>query len=90
MREIVGVVGDVKSSGISGAPELEVYAPQTATDFIGAMTVVVRTSTDPNSLVSSVRSLVTSMDSQLPLRDVKTMEQYVSESISTQRFEASC
>ena len=88
MREIVGVTGDVKSSDISDKPVPEVYVPQTPTDFIGEMTVVVRAANDPNALVPAMRSLVTSMDKDLPLRQVKTLDQYVSGSISAPRFEA--
>jgi predicted lysophospholipase L1 biosynthesis ABC-type transport system permease subunit len=87
MREIVGVVNDVKSSSIGGDPVAEVYAPQTPTDFIGEMTIVVRTAGDPNSLVPEVRSLVAAKDTDMPLRDVRTLEDYVSDSISAPRFE---
>jgi len=88
MREVVGVTADVKSSSIGGNIVPEVYAPQTPTDFIGEMTIVVRTGIDPNTLVPAMRSLVSSMDKDLPLREVKTLEQYVSGSISAPRFEA--
>jgi putative ABC transport system permease protein len=88
MREIVGVIGDVKSGGISDNAVPEVYAPQTATDFIGEMTIVVRTGNDPNALIPAVRSVVASADKDLPLRDVRTMEEYVTGSISAPRFEA--
>jgi predicted permease len=88
LREIVGVVADVKSQGIGEAAVPEVYAPQTATDFIGETTIVVRTATNPESLVSTMRSLVASMDNELPLREVKTLDDYVSGSISAPRFQA--
>jgi predicted permease len=88
MREIVGVVSDVKSSSIGDQPVPEVYAPETPTDFIGEMTVVVRTATDPNALVPTMRSLVSSMDKDLPLRDIRTLDEYVTASISAPRFEA--
>jgi putative ABC transport system permease protein len=88
MREIVGVIADVKSSSIGGRTPLEVYAPQTPVDFIGEMTIVVRTLNDPNALIPGLRSLVSSMDKDLPLRQVKTLDQYVSGSISAPRFEA--
>jgi predicted permease len=88
MREIVGIVTDVKSNGIAGTAVPEVYVPQTPVDFIGETTVVVRTTMDPNSLVPTVRSLVSSMDKDLPLREVRTLDQYVSGSISAPRFEA--
>ena len=88
LREIVGVIADVKSGNISGDTGPEVYVPQTPTDFIGEMTIVVRTATNPNALVPAMRSLVSSMDKDLPLREVETLEQYVSGSISAPRFEA--
>jgi predicted permease len=88
MRAIVGVVGDVRSGAIDRAAAPEVYAPQTPTDFVGEMTIVVRTAAEPSSLVPTLRSLVSSMDNALPMRQVRTMEQYVGGSISTQRFEA--
>jgi putative ABC transport system permease protein len=52
------------------------------------MTIVVRTGTDPNALAPAMRALVSSMDKDLPLREVKTLEQYVNGSISAPRFEA--
>ncbi|MGB7730390.1 MAG: FtsX-like permease family protein [Candidatus Acidiferrum sp.] len=88
MREIVGVVADVKSGSIGGDPAPEVYAPQTSSDFVGEMTIVVRTATDPNALVPTMRSLVASMDKELPVRQVETLDQHVSSSISESRFEA--
>jgi putative ABC transport system permease protein len=88
LREIVGVTADVKSGNISGDTGPEVYIPQTPTDFIGEMTIVVRTAANPNALVPAMRSLVSSMDKDLPLREVETLEQYVSGSISAPRFEA--
>lgn len=86
MREIVGVVSDVKCDGFTECPE--VYAPQTPSDFFGETTVVVRTATTPSSLVPAMRSLVSSRDKELPLRDVKTLDEYISGSISAQRFHA--
>ncbi len=88
LREIVGVTADVKSGSIGGKTLPEVYAPQTPTDFIGEMTIVVRTRNDPESLLPAMRSLVSSMDKDLPLRQVKTLDQYVRGSISAPRFDA--
>jgi putative ABC transport system permease protein len=88
LREIVGVTADVKSGSIGGKTVPEIYAPQTPTDFIGEMTVVVRTMNDPEALVPAMRSLVSSLDKDLPLRQVKTLDQYVSGSISAPRFDA--
>jgi putative ABC transport system permease protein len=87
-REIVGVIADVKSGSISGKTPPEVYAPQTPVDFIGEMTVIVRSMNDPQAQIPALRSLVASMDKDLPLRQVKTLDQYVSGSISAPRFDA--
>lgn len=86
MRQIVGVVSDVKCNGLTDCPEI--YAPQTPNDFFGETTVVVRTVTLPSSLVPAIRSLVSSRDKKLPLRDVKTLDEYISGSICAQRFHA--
>jgi putative ABC transport system permease protein len=43
---------------------------------------------DPHSLTSSVRNIVTSMDPDLPLYDIKTMEEYLAVSVATPRFHA--
>jgi putative ABC transport system permease protein len=88
VREIVGVIADVKSSSIGDAAVPEVYVPQSPVDFMGEMTVVVRTATEPHSLLPALRSLARSMDKDLPLREVKTLDQYVSGSLSAPRFEA--
>ena len=88
MREIVGVISNVRSASIASNAVPEVYAPQTPTDFIGEMTIVVRTQNDPNAAIPAMRSVVASMDKELPIRNVKTLEQYVDGSIAGPRFEA--
>jgi putative ABC transport system permease protein len=87
MREIVGVVNDAKSASMRADAVAEVYAPQTSSDFVGEMTVVVRAASEPDALVPALRRLVASKDKEMPLRDVKTMDEYVSESVSAPRFE---
>lgn len=86
-REIVGVVGNVKSRRLDSDIVPEYYIPSAQLNF-GSMTVCVRTSVDPHSLTSSVRNIVTSMDPDLPLYDIKTMEEYLAVSVATPRFHA--
>ncbi len=52
------------------------------------MAVCLRTSVDPHSLTSAVRNVVASMDPDLPLYDIKTMEEYLAASVATPRFNA--
>jgi hypothetical protein len=50
------------------------------------MTMVVKTANDPHGLIASMQSEVTAMDGELPVLDIKTLDDYVSESVSTPRF----
>ena len=85
--EIIGVVGNVKARSLDVEELPAYYVPSTQLNF-GSMAVCLRTNVDPHSLTSAVRSLVANMDPDLPLYDVKTMEEYLSASVATQRFHA--
>jgi putative ABC transport system permease protein len=86
MREIVGVAGDVRSGGLGAASEPEVYVPH-AQGPIGYMHIVVRTELRPESLVPAFRNQVAELDRDLPLLDVKSLEEYVDASIAGPRFD---
>jgi putative ABC transport system permease protein len=86
-REIVGVVANVKNRNLEAEELPGYYVPSTQLNF-GSMAVCLRTSVDPHSLTSAVRNVVASMDPDLPLYDVKTMEEYLSASVATPRFNA--
>jgi putative ABC transport system permease protein len=81
-QEIVGVVGDVKSSSLEAPTRPQIYAPQ-APD---SMAVVVRTSGDPRTLIGSARAELKAIDSTVPLDKVRTMEQVVGETEIGRRF----
>jgi len=84
-REIVGVVGDVKQNGLNRETLPHAYDPfaQAPSQF---MTMVVRTSSDPNSLVPAIRKTVFEIDNELPLQSVRTLDRVITNSISRQRF----
>lgn len=86
-REIIAVVGNVKNRSLSSEDVPGYYVPSTQLNF-GSMSVSLRTSVDPHSITSAARSVVASMDPDLPLYDIKTMEEYLSASVATQRFHA--
>jgi putative ABC transport system permease protein len=87
MRVVVGIVGDVKAEGL-GAPSIpESYAPYAQLPF-APMSVVVRTEMTPANIVSTLTSEVQSLDRALPLLRIKTLDEYVSDSIVGTRFEA--
>jgi putative ABC transport system permease protein len=85
MREIVGVVGDVRNRELSTEARPTNYVPQTQTPF-GQMTMVVRTTNDPHGIASAVRKQVAEMDRELPVFSIKTMDEYRSASVAAPRF----
>ncbi len=87
MRVIVGVVGDVKAEGLSAPAIPESYVPYAQLPF-ASMSVVVSTSIAPASIVPTLTGEVQSVDSALPLLHVKTLDEYVDDSIVGTRFEA--
>jgi len=85
--EIVGVVGNVKHRSLSTGFTPEYYLSYRQTPGAG-LTMCVRTSGDPGSLNSAVRNTVASMDSDVPLYDVKTLDTYVGASVAQPRLQA--
>jgi putative ABC transport system permease protein len=85
MREIVGVVGDVKHHGLGVESDPEVYVPEEQIPFDG-MALVLRTDADPRGVTAAVRGEVKSLDKDLPLYDVKPLDQYLSASVAQPRF----
>jgi putative ABC transport system permease protein len=85
MREIIGVVGNVKQRSLSTEAKPAFYIPQAQTPF-DSMTVVVKSNGDPHSVIGAVTNEVRSIDKDLPLFNVKTLDDYVADSVSTPRF----
>jgi putative ABC transport system permease protein len=84
---IVGIVGDVRHSALDVDPKPEWYRPfvqATNADF--GIVVKAAPSVDPKSLTESVRSSVWSIDPDLPVFAVQTMDQILSVSVSQRRF----
>ena len=88
---IVGVVKDVKQGGLEQPTGTEIYFlyPQVARAVGFAprtMNVVVRTSGDPNALASAVRSEVRSLDPQMPVADLASMNDVLHQAVAGPRF----
>jgi len=82
---IVGVVAHVKNYGVDQASRVETYIPQ-AQMPAGGGTIVVRSSGDPAALTSGIRAAVRSVDPDVPLYDVRSMEDIVSENTASRRL----
>jgi putative ABC transport system permease protein len=85
MREVVGVVADVKHRTLQAPPQPEIYFPQSQMPM-SAMTLVVRTAGDPRALQPAVRSVVQSLDRNAPVYSVRTVEELLDRSVATPRF----
>jgi putative ABC transport system permease protein len=90
--EIIGVVGDVRSFGLDSEPSPEVYlvylqASGPLAGTLSTMYMVVRSrGVDPLSLVPEIRAQVLTVDPEMPIDDVLTMEQRLSNSVAGPRF----
>jgi putative ABC transport system permease protein len=82
---VIGVVGDVRHSGLDQAVTPEVYVPymQISDNWV---TLTLHTQVDPLSLANAARQQTLAIDPNLPLYEVMTMESSLSDSVSSRRF----
>jgi putative ABC transport system permease protein len=91
-KTVIGVAADTRDRGVALdlVPEFYVpvaQAPRYAWDWIDrTMFLVARTSQDPTSLVAPMRQAIAKIDPSLPLFNIKTMDERVSSSVATARF----
>jgi putative ABC transport system permease protein len=88
---VVGIVGDVRHNGITDAIKEKFYIPHTqwhrsVGNPIRAMTLVVRTSTDPAGYTGTIRQRIRQLDPNLPVAEVRTMNDVVGATLSAPRF----
>jgi putative ABC transport system permease protein len=81
-REIIGVTGDINHGGLEKNANPELYLP----GFNSSMTIVARVNADPASLAGAFRAQVRELDRELPVTDVRTMEEVVARSVASPRF----
>jgi putative ABC transport system permease protein len=81
---VVGVVGDVRSTQLSQESPTFYYSITTRT--LPLMDVVVRTDAPPESLLPTIRKQIKALDPDLPMANVKTMEQWLTTSAGQPRL----
>ena len=92
LREVVGVVGNMREDGLREESRPAVYypirqlSPPLWASVQNSMFVVARTGTDPRSITRSVQEVVTKIDRGLPVYSVRTMEERMAELLATARF----
>ena len=82
---VVGVVGRVKQYTLDSDSRIALYLPQTQYPT-RAMNVVLRSAADPAALAPAVKQQIHELDSDLPLYNVRTMNQRLDESLAQRRF----
>jgi putative ABC transport system permease protein len=85
LREIVGVVGDVRDVALSKKPGPMMYVPFAQAPLYGGE-VVVRSSLSASSLAAAIRQAVHSIDKDLPVTDVASFPDMLGQSVSRERF----
>jgi putative ABC transport system permease protein len=85
MREIIGVVGDIRNRALNTEPKPAYYLPQSQVPFT-QLIVVAKTANDPHSLVTGATREVRAIDAEVPVFSSKTMEEYISSSVAAPRF----
>jgi putative ABC transport system permease protein len=84
--EIVGIVADTRDQKLEGQTGPTVFYPHPALP-IGYMSVVVRTSGDPNALRGAIVQAAHSIDPQQPVVDIQSLDQMLERSVADRRFQ---
>jgi predicted permease len=85
VREIVGVVGDVKQYGLGDDATFQVYEPLYQQTF-ARLGLVVRGGGDPAALTGAIRARLAGIDGRLPLGTPLTLDDAVAASVAHRRF----
>ncbi|MGE5645027.1 MAG: ABC transporter permease [Acidobacteriota bacterium] len=82
--QVLGVVADIRGAGLDQPPEAELYlsAYQDPND----MTLMVRSAGDPSRLAGAIRSIVTELDPNVAVANVRTMDQVIADRVSWRRL----
>jgi putative ABC transport system permease protein len=83
--EIVGITQDTKHWGLDRDSQAEAYYPHTQ-QTTPRMTLVARTNSEPTQMAAAVRGQLRTLDQNLPVSKVRTMERLLAESLSVRRF----
>jgi putative ABC transport system permease protein len=86
---VVGVVGHVKHDSLRAEGREQIYMPHAQTGSVRTMTTVVRTDRETTGLTETILRTVSAVDADLPLYDVRTIQQTISASMSRPRLNLS-
>ena len=90
-RTVVGVVGDVRHRGLDAEPRPEIYLPHAqfpagTGPALRTLRVVLRSEGDPTALTGPLRAALSELDPDIPLSDVRTMEEALGDRAAQRRL----
>ena len=83
--EVIGIIGDVKDEGLAEADPPQIFLPYKQWP-VQSMAVLLKTAVPPRSVATAVQKTVYSVDGNIPVANVRTLEELVARSISQPRF----
>jgi putative ABC transport system permease protein len=83
--EVVGVVGNMRERGLEADPTMAVYFPAGGT-AMDTLQVVLHTKRRAEDIIPAFRAAVSSVDANLPVSNIRTLEELVTSSIATRRM----
>ena len=88
---VVGIVRDVRHNGVDEIIKEKFYVPHAQFNVVSGnsasgMALVVKTNGDPLSVAAPIRAILREMDRNLPLANVRSMDDVVATAIATPRF----
>src|SRR5262249_19390206 len=94
LREVVGVVGNVKLDSLDQADaNAAIYQSlsQLSAPLFGGwqsfpMSLVVRSNSQPDTIISAVTNAIHQVNPEIPVTDIRTMDDFISDTLSPQRF----
>ena len=84
--QIIGLIGDAKYSQVKQETPPLFFLPYRQRESIGAISFYLRTGTDPGVVMRAIPSVIHSLDANLPVEELKTLDQQVRESIFLDRL----
>jgi putative ABC transport system permease protein len=86
-RQVVGVVGDLRNNELGKEPLAAYYIPLPQLMW-GPPTLIIRAKGQPTALAAEVGKVLRSMDSEAPLYNIRTMDDYLALDLGRARFQA--
>ena len=85
-RRVIGVVADVRHEALEKTGGPEMYSPLRQTGDYSDMELVARTTLPPKAFAAGIRSALRPLDPNLPIREVRSLQDFVDKAVSPRRF----